>query len=32
MCKIIADTKKLTHREWLELRKRGIYIAAVILG
>lgn len=24
MCKIIADTKKLTHTEWLELRKRGI--------
>jgi len=24
MCKIIADTKKLTHEEWLELRKQGI--------
>ena len=24
MCKIIADTRKLTHKEWLELRKRGI--------
>lgn len=24
MCKIIADTKKLTHTEWLEFRKRGI--------
>ncbi len=24
MCKIIADTKKITHEEWLELRKQGI--------
>ena len=24
MCKIIADTKKLAHTEWLGLRKRGI--------
>ncbi len=24
MCKIIADTKKITHEEWLVLRKQGI--------
>ena len=24
MCKVIADTKKITHDEWLEFRKRGI--------
>ena len=24
MCQVIADTKKITHEEWLELRKRGI--------
>ena len=24
MCKVIADTKKITHEEWLALRKQGI--------
>ena len=24
MCRIMADTKKMTHEEWLELRKQGI--------
>ena len=24
MCKVIADTKKITHEEWIALRKRGI--------
>ena len=24
MCKVIADTKKITHEGWLELRKQGI--------
>ena len=23
MCKVIADTKRITHEEWLELRKQG---------